>query len=369
MRPYRSRVRVSLALGAVNARLLHRLGSVRSVHGLEARPPLELNTLDDSVMSIELFRTEDLAREGSHGELRRRVQAGEVVRLTRGRYLSGAAWRALDVDARYRIRIRAFAETARTTQVFSHWSAAVLWGYPIVGDWPRQIHTTVGARSGQRSTDEVVRHVVNVTDEDVVEHEGLLVTTPLRTLCDLARLAPFVTGVAALDRAVAAPREGDATPSIHVPREALLERAASITGKRGVRRLRQAIDFADGRSGSAGETFSRVQIGRLRMPRPDLQVEVVDLEGRLWHSDFGWEEVRQLGEFDGLVKYTRNQFLRGRSVADVVIAEKLREDAMRAASGCGIVRWVYAVAANLPRFERLLRGAGLRPENSRLIVL
>lgn len=52
----------------------------------------------------------------------------------------------------------------------------------------------------------------------------------------------------------------------------------------------------------------------------------------------------------------------GAAFADVVVAEKLREDAMRAASGCGMIRWVHAVAANLPRFERLLRGVGLRPE-------
>lgn len=88
----------------------------------------------------------------------------------------------------------------------------------------------------------------------------------------------------------------------------------------------------------------------------------MDLDGRAWHSDFGWLKYRMLGEFDGLVKYTRNRYLRGRDVADVVIEEKLREDAIRLASGCGMVRWITETSRSLPRLHKLLAAAGLYPE-------
>lgn len=293
--------------------------------------------------------------------MRRSAERGDPVRVARGRYLPASDWGSLDRDTRYRARIHAFAETTRTTQVFSHWSAAVLWGYPIIGAWPNRIHVTFNPGTSQRSTPGVVRHITELSDEDVVELDGLFVTSPLRTLVDLARCAPFTTGVAACDRALAEP--GDAADAVlHVEREALLERAERLDGQRGVRRFRSVADFSDGRSGSPGESLSRVQAARLHLPRPELQVEVIDLDGRTWHTDFGWPGHGLLGEFDGMVKYTRNRYLNGRPVAEVVIEEKLREDAIRLASGCGMARWTWSVASDLLQLKRLLVKAGLRPE-------
>lgn len=284
-----------------------------------------------------------------------------TARIERGRYLPASEWEAMDSDTRYLTHIHAFSELTRAEQVFSHWSAIALWRYPIIGRWPDAVHVTLGSASGQRSSARVVRHVTDLPDEDVVELDGLLVTSPLRTLVDLARAAPFATGVAAIDCALA--EFGSARGvAPFVERDALLDRAARLAGQRGVRRLRKVIDFADSRSGSSGESHSRVQIARLRLPQPDLQVEIVDLDGRAWHSDFGWLKYRMLGEFDGLVKYTRNRYLRGRDVADVVIEEKLREDAIRLASGCGMVRWITETSRSLPRLHKLLAAAGLYPE-------
>lgn len=309
-----------------------------------------------------LIRVHDLVREGGPDRaVRRAAERDEVVRVARGRYLPQPEWNALDYDSRYLARIHAFAETTRTTQVFSHWSAAALWGYPIIGAWPGRIHLTFEPSRGQRSTPRVTRHITELPDADVVELGGLFVTSPLRTIADLARCASFTTGVAACDRALATPK-GAADDALHVERDALLERAERLEGQRGVRRFRSVVDFGDGRSGSAGESLSRVQIARLRFPRPELQVEIVDLDGRTWHCDFGWQEQKLLGEFDGMVKYTRGRYLGDREVADVVIEEKLREDAIRLASGCGVARWTWPVASDLMQLQRMLHGAGLRAE-------
>lgn len=309
-----------------------------------------------------LIRVADLVREGGPDRsIRRSAEHGDTIRVARGRYLSASDWDALDRDTRYRARIHAFAETTRTTQVFSHWSAAVLWGYPIIGAWPSRIHVTFNPGTSQRSTPGVVRHITELSDEDVVELDGQFVTSPLRTLVDLARSAPFATGVAACDRALSEPCDA-ADAVLHVEREALQEWAERLDGQRGVRRFRSVANFSDGRSGSPGESLSRVQVARLHLPRPDLQVETVDLDGRTWHSDFGWPGQGLLGEFDGMVKYTRSRYLNGRPVAEVVIEEKLREDAIRLASGCGMARWTWPAASDLLQLKRLLMKAGLRPE-------
>lgn len=309
-----------------------------------------------------LIRVHDLAREGGPDRgIRRGAERGELARVARGRYLPTSEWDALDRDMQYRVRIHAFAETTRTTQVFSHWSAAALWGYPIIGAWPSRIYLTFNPGTAQRSTSRVVRHTTRLGDEDVVELDGLFVTSPLRTLIDLARCAPFATGVVAFDRALAESKN-PADAVLHVEREALLDRAEQLEGQRGICRLRSVADFADGRSGSPGESLSRVQVARLHLPRPDLQVEIVDLDGRTWHCDLGWQEYGLLGEFDGMVKYTRNRYLGDRDLADVIIEEKLREDAIRVASGCRMARWTWPVASDLAQLKRLLVGAGLRPE-------
>ena len=58
------------------------------------------------------------------------------------------------------------------------------------------------------------------------------------------------------------------------------------------------------------------------------------------YTDFAWPAQRTVGEFDGKVKYGR--LLRpGQSPGDVVYAEKLREDTIRA-EDWEVVRWTWA---------------------------
>jgi hypothetical protein len=50
--------------------------------------------------------------------------------------------------------------------------------------------------------------------------------------------------------------------------------------------------------------------------------------------------------------------LRGRSTADIVIAEKIREDRLRAL-GLGVFRWDWPVAISLPALGGLLSRNGI----------
>ena len=118
--------------------------------------------------------------------------------------------------------------------------------------------------------------------------------------------------------------------------DAALRRA---TGWQGVPDARRVVAFADARSESIGESRSRVAIALAGLPPPQLQWPV-RLGGSTAYTDFAWPERRTVGEFDGKVKYGR--LLRpGQSPGDVVYAEKLREDAIRA-QGLEVVRWTWA---------------------------
>ena len=92
-----------------------------------------------------LILASDAAHAGLHHELRREFERRTVVRLRRGVYTLAAEWNALGADARYLRRIHAHAAMAEAPAVYSHFSAAALWGLPIVGAWPPEIHLATTA--------------------------------------------------------------------------------------------------------------------------------------------------------------------------------------------------------------------------------
>jgi hypothetical protein len=93
---------------------------------------------------------------------------------------------------------------------------------------------------------------------------------------------------------------------------------------------------------------------------PVLQQEFFDAFGSIGFVDFWWPEHNLIAEFDGIAKYVRDEFTGGRSVADVVIAEKNRENRLRAADGGhGMTRWDWTVAMRPPQLFERLSSAGL----------
>jgi hypothetical protein len=122
---------------------------------------------------------------------------------------------------------------------------------------------------------------------------------------------------------------------------ALRTRLLDIAGTPGSRSAARAVQAADGRSGSVGESRSRVLLNRWRLPPSALQFEVRSGDGRLiGRTDFAWEEHRLVGEFDRRVTYGR--FRRpGEDPGDAVFREKGREDSIRD-EGWGVVRWTWS---------------------------
>jgi hypothetical protein len=278
------------------------------------------------VQSVSLSR--DLSVQGyTYAEMARLARGGELTRIRRGAY---AKERELDAHLAHRQLLLATVALTTVNSVVSHMSAAVLHGLPI---WPSllsRVHFTREQPSGGKIRRYVHLHVSNLSAMEVVTLEGVRVTSLARTVVDLACTLGYVQAVAVGDAAL---HQGLARSEL----EAVL---AVNRRRRGLPAARRVIAFLDGRSESVGESASRVAFDRAGLPAPQPQYEVHNSKGRLvGRCDFGWENHRTLGEFDGKTKYGR-LLMPGQDPSDVVFAEKRREDALRDL-GWQVVRWIW----------------------------
>ena len=120
--------------------------------------------------------------------------------------------------------------------------------------------------------------------------DGLRVTTPLRTACDVGRLLHRDQAIGVLD-ALGALNRYDAPQ--------LLAETARFKGYRGVRQLRYLAPLVDKRSGSPGESTLRLRWLEVPLPRPECQVEVCGPDGRSFFVDIGLPDRRFGAEYFG----------------------------------------------------------------------
>jgi very-short-patch-repair endonuclease len=208
----------------------------------------------------------------------------------------------------------------------SHHSAAALSALrPYAGT---RIHVTVPAASGRRSTRGLVvhrtRHPVEWTIRD-----GIQVTTPMRTLADLADTLPQRQLEKALERA-------HATNVLDVTAiDAIAERHGN--GRRGPRRLQRLVHAHD-----AEATLTRSELedallalcDRYAIPRPRTNVVIDGHE-----ADFAWPEHGLIVETDSW----RHHSSRARFESD------RRRDAEHIAAGWRVVRLTYARVTEEPQ--------------------
>lgn len=286
------------------------------------------------------------------------VASGVLVRVRHGIYVDGSQWRAAKADERYVFFVRATAAGARRPAVLSHVSAAALHGLPTVGPWPRAVHMIDEDATGGSNGRFTVRHR-SVAPPDTVLRDGLTVTSLARTLIDVATTSSFLVGVVMVDHALRAElrRVRDETklgirgmPAL--TKVDLLAELERVNPRTGAKRARQVIDFANALSDNPGESLGRVRMFELGFEVPELQVQF-SVKGNDYRVDYFWRGVRKIGEFDGLHKYTRGMVLGDRDPADVVVAEKLREDELRPLVN-SFCRWTWDVAISPRLFHRFL---------------
>ena len=298
--------------------------------------------------TIELSR--EHVRLGTDRLLRERHARGELIRLVKGAYIDRGTWMALKPYRQYRVRVLACARLWPATE-FSHVSAAALWGLPLPNDTELAIHARRSVDSGGRSGIAIRRHGLG-HDPDAAVIDGARVTSLALTMADNAALRDKGVAVSVLDAGLAR-RDGPSESEV-------IAVARELGDPRLIARALRAIDFADPRAKSPGESLSRVQIQALGFPDPELQVEIRDDQGLAGIVDFAWLTLGIVGEFDGSVKYGEDrEYQFDKTAREVLVDEKRREDRIRRVVR-GFARWDWAEARDRSRLAEILEQAGLR---------
>jgi hypothetical protein len=129
------------------------------------------------------------------------------------------------------------------------------------------------------------------TDDEVIEINGMAVTTIARTALDLGRFLPRGAAVAHLDALARA------TGLAHEQVQPLVEH---YRGARGVRRAREALTLMDAGAQSPKEAWLRLLVIDAGYPRPQTQIPVLEPDGFPFaYLDMGWEHMMIGLEYDG----------------------------------------------------------------------
>ncbi|WP_454195026.1 type IV toxin-antitoxin system AbiEi family antitoxin domain-containing protein [Nocardia sp. Marseille-Q1738] len=277
-----------------------------------------------------ISRRQALASGLSDKQLRRLCHTGQWHRLRAGRYLNSPD-SGLSTTDRHLLLTFATAETTSDSAITSHCSAAVLHGMSTWDISLDRVHLTRNRINGGRLSKRIVVHSAQVEPDEITFVEDIRVTTPARTVIDIARSEGFEQSVALGDSAL---RRGLTTTA------ELGEHLRRARHRPGRRRAARVLDFLDGRSESVGESRSRILLHHCGFPEPEVQARVFsDSEVCVGRVGFLFPDLGLIGEFDGKAEYSHA--LRGpRFPGQIVDAKKTRDDELLAL-GWMVVRWTW----------------------------
>lgn len=197
--------------------------------------------------------------------------------------------------------------------VLSHRSAARLWRLlPLAVEW---IDVTGAIRRVRR--DGVVGHRANLRDDEWLTEDGIPVTSPFRTIFDLAAVAKRRE----VERAWHEAEVRQLTDRVSLP--LLLER---YPGRRGTRVLRELLDSGEP-VGITRNDFEEAFLGLVDasgLSRPRMNATLA-LRGRFFEVDALWERERVIVELDSRsVHDTKKRFESDRQRDRILVAEEYR---------------------------------------------
>ena len=163
----------------------------------------------------------------------------------------------------------------------SHQSAAALW--EIVSKWRATID--VAARTGHALAGVRVHRSRTLTADQITTHFGIPVTTPARTIIDLADVLPD----APLARAV-----NEAQLKRRARVDDITSLLARSPGRRATKRVRRLLAHTTGPTRSQLEDEFLAFVAAFRLPRPEVNQGVAGHE-----VDMLWREHRLIVELDG----------------------------------------------------------------------
>ncbi|OYO09621.1 hypothetical protein CGZ94_18375 [Enemella evansiae] len=289
-----------------------------------------------------------LARGWSYAEIRQRVRDGALHRLARGSYSDQNPAR-LNPDERHLQLVTGLYGGLTEGSVLSHASAGVLHGLWLPVEQLTRVHV---ARPGARDSQGRRVHIHPLPECAVVDPVQRLGSEPAR-MTDLCTTTLALVSTLELPAAVAV---ADSALRQGLDRQAALDVVSGWKPRPGRRRARLALEFANERSESAGESRSRWLMHELGLPAPVLQQEFANENGEwIARADFWWPEQGVIGEFDGKVKYGR-LLKPGQRIEDIIEAERERERALQNL-GHWVTRWTWRTLDVPSEFAKQLRRA------------
>jgi len=232
------------------------------------------------------------------GHLRALVRAGKLVEVRHGVYAKAALADAASQEPAHAHALRAAAAILGTTTrpaVASHETAALIYGFDLLNEPPEDLVTLTRPPGSAAARTQRTRYVAaKLFRGHVTKCLGVPITTPARTVIDLARALPFMAGVVVADSALHAGKVKKAELA------AVLDRCG---GWRGADRARRVVEFADARAESVLESCARVVFERNGLEPPELQTYIRTAEVD-YRVDFYWPKYRTIAEADGMKKYS-----------------------------------------------------------------
>jgi hypothetical protein len=244
----------------------------------------------DEVFAVHggLATTEQLLATMSYRTLARRIQAGKVIRVWHGVY-SQRPPNTID-------RLAAIDMTSGTSIVACMNTAAELLGFGTENDG--RIHILDPGVRMRPSSELMVHQRIGAPLKRI---HGRLATAPAWTAVELARTLRRPRALAVLDSALF----NDCC--------ARADLGAAIDeqkGRRGIVKVRELIEYVDGRSESPLESEARLVFIDGGLPIPELQYEIVDRCGKLWRVDFAWPHAMVVAEYESMEWHATPEALR-----------------------------------------------------------
>ncbi len=267
-----------------------------------------------------MVSTRQLRDYGLNGTaVTRRVKKGRLHPLHRGVYAVGHP--AVTREGRFMAAVLACGARA----CLSHFAAAVLWGFMRWEDRLPDV-TVVGC---ERHVEGLRVHRSRaLLPPDVLRHKAIRVTSPARTLLDLAAVLPERT----LRRAV---RQAQVDRRVSVRQ--ILELVSRSNGHRGAAKLLAVVADGPTPTRSDLEDIMLDLFDGAGMQRPEINVGL-RLDGRTIIPDFLWRDRRLAIEADGAIWHDHK--LTRENDAD--------KQAILEAHGYRVVRVAYQQAVTRP---------------------
>lgn len=207
------------------------------------------------------------------------VNNGELQRIWHGIYGRGEVTTAL--------QLRGLDLSAGATVTACMGTAAAAYGFDT--ERTADVHVLNPGDRRLRSADGLVVHRREEAPLTMVG--GRPATAPAWTAIEVARDLRRPRALATLDAALR---------SRTCSRDDLTQAVKQQSGRRGIVTARELLDLASPFAESPMESEARLVMIDGGLPRPVLQYEVVDLQGRTWRIDFAWPEFRVAAEYDGV---------------------------------------------------------------------